>query len=105
VLDDLRLGDRHSSFLEGSIQPETVIDLSSKHGIELPDFDEPGDLYDYPDIYEFLKMYDIAAHSVRDHDDFRRVTYETLEEAAKHNVRYREMFWSPSDSRRLAAGG
>ncbi len=81
--------------LEGSIQPETVIDLSVKHGIELPDYDEPGDLYDYPDIYEFLKMYDVAAHSVRDHDDFRRVTYETLQEAADHSVRYREMFWSP----------
>jgi adenosine deaminase len=81
--------------LEGSIQAQTVVDLSNKHGIALPDFDEPEELYDYPDIYEFLKMYDIAAHSVRDHDDFRRVTYETLQEAASHSVRYREMFWSP----------
>jgi adenosine deaminase len=81
--------------LEGSIQARTVIDLSAKHGITLPPYEEPEDLYDYPDIYEFLKMYDIAAHSVRDHDDFRRVAYETLQEAHAHGVRYREMFWSP----------
>lgn len=81
--------------LEGSIQAETVVDLSNKHGIELPPYNQPEDLYDYPDIYEFLKMYDIAAHSVRDHEDFHRITYETLQEAHEHNVRYREMFWSP----------
>jgi adenosine deaminase len=81
--------------LEGSIQARTVVELAAKHGIELPPYEQPDDLYDYPDIYEFLKMYDVAAHAVRDADDFRRVAYETLEEAHAHGVRYREMFWSP----------
>ncbi|MGD9793137.1 MAG: adenosine deaminase [Acidimicrobiia bacterium] len=81
--------------LEGSIQAATVVDLAAKHDIALPPFSAPEDLYDYPDIYEFLKMYDIAAHAVLDRDDFRRVTYETLQQAHEHGVRYREMFWSP----------
>jgi adenosine deaminase len=81
--------------LEGSVQARTVVDLAAKHGERLPPYREPEDLYTYPDILKFLEMYDIVAHVVRDEDDFRRITYETLREASEHNVRYREMFWSP----------
>jgi adenosine deaminase len=81
--------------LEGSVQAGTVVDLAGKHGQRLPSYKEPEDLYDYPDILQFLAMYDVVAHVVRDQDDFRRITYETLRQASEHNVRYREMFWSP----------
>jgi adenosine deaminase len=81
--------------LEGSVQARTVVDLAAKHGVQLPPFREPADLYDYPDILKFLAMYDVVAHVVRDADDFHRITYETLQEAHAHGVRYREMFWSP----------
>jgi adenosine deaminase len=81
--------------LEGSVQARTVVELAKKHGVKLPPHKAPEDLYDYPDIIEFLKVYSLVAHVVRDVDDFRRITYETLQEASEHNVRYREMFWSP----------
>jgi adenosine deaminase len=81
--------------LEGSVQAGTVVDLARKYGQELPKYKEPEDLYDYPDILKFLAMYDVVAHVVRDQDDFRRITYETLQQASAHNVPYREMFWSP----------
>ena len=39
---------------------------------------------------------------VIDRDDFQRICYETLTEAAEHNVRYREMFFNPTTH--MAAG-
>jgi adenosine deaminase len=88
--------------LMGSVQARTVVDLAAKHGVPLPDYDQPEDLYDYPDIYKFLHMYDNSALAVIDRDDFRRLAYETLSDAASHNVRYREMFFNPTTH--MAAG-
>ncbi len=88
--------------LMGSVQAETAVELCRKHGVELPPFDEPSDLYDYSDIYEFLHMYDNTALGVLDREDFTRICYETLAEAAEHNVRYREMFFNPTTH--MAAG-
>ena len=82
--------------LIGSVQARTAVDLCNKHGIALPDYDEPEDLYDYPDIYGFLTMYDNCSRGMIDREDFERTTYETLTEAAEHNVRYREMFYNPT---------
>jgi adenosine deaminase len=59
--------------LEGSIQARAVVDLAAKHGLTLPEYHEPEDLHDCPVIYQFLRMYETAAHSVRDFDDFQRV--------------------------------
>ncbi len=81
--------------LEGSVHAETFVDLATKHGVKLPEYREPKDLYDYDNILDFLEIYDLVSHSCRDHDDFRRIAYETLQEAHEHGVRHREMFWSP----------
>ena len=40
--------------LMGSVQASTVVELGNKHGVPLPEYEEPEDLYDYPDIYKFL---------------------------------------------------
>ncbi len=47
-------------------------------------------------------MYDNSALAILDRDDFRRICYETLAEAAEHNVRYREMSFNPTTH--MAAG-
>lgn len=88
--------------LMGSIQAATVVDLAKKHGVKLPDYNEPEDLYQYPDIYKFLHMYDNSALAIQDRADFERIAYETLREAAEHNVRYREMSFNPTTH--MAAG-
>jgi adenosine deaminase len=81
--------------LEGSVQATTVADLARKHGEPLPGNRTAENLYEYPDILEFLKVYTHVAGLIRDYEDFHRVAYETLQEAHDHGVRYREMFWSP----------
>ena len=82
--------------LAGTVQPSTLVELARKNGVALPAYREPADLYDYPDIYRFLKMLDLVMASVRDREDFHRITYETLQQAAEHGVRHREMFWNPT---------
>ena len=82
--------------LAGSVQPSTLVELASKNGVALPAYREPEDLYDYPDISQFLKIFDRVIASVQDRADFHRITYETLQQAAEHGVRHREMFWNPT---------
>jgi adenosine deaminase len=82
--------------LAGSVQPSTFVELASKNGVALPAYREPKDLYDYPDFYQFITMFDLVIASVRDRADFHRITYETLQQAAEHGVRHREMFWNPT---------
>jgi len=82
--------------LAGTVQPSTLVELASKNGVALPEYREPEDLYNYPDIYQFLRMLDLVMASVRDRGDLHRITYETLQQAAEHGVRHREMFWNPT---------
>jgi adenine deaminase len=82
--------------LAGTAQPSTRVELARKNGVALPEYRQPADLYTYPDIYQFLRMLDLVRASVRDRADFHRITYETLQQAAEHGVRHREMFWNPT---------
>jgi len=81
--------------LEGAVAAETVVDLAGKHGIALPDLSDESDIYDFADLAEFLKVYDVICRSIRTPDDFHRVTYEALARCAGSNARYVEFFFSP----------
>jgi adenosine deaminase len=85
--------------LIGSIQANTLFDLATKHGLPLLPGRTPENLFDhasYEDLGEFLRVLDIAGSVIRDVDDFRRVTYESLTDGgAAHNVLYREIMLSP----------
>lgn len=83
--------------LIGSVAPQTVIDLARKHGVALGRSAEQ--LYDhhsYADLGEFLRVLDVVGSLIRDVDDFRQVTYESLTTGgADHGVLYREVHLSP----------
>ncbi len=81
--------------LEGAIKPETAVDLARKNDVALPDFESIDDLYSYEDLGAFLEVYSAIAKSIVDVDDFRRITYEMLEDAASNGARYVEFFISP----------
>lgn len=80
--------------LEGSVRATTLAELARANGIVLP-VDDPNELYSFTDLTEFLAVYSIICASFKTADDFRRITYEALEDGAASGVRYREMFWSP----------
>ena len=81
--------------LEGAVRASTFAELAAKNGVELPPKENPEDLYKFETIDDFFVIYRLVCNSLKDADDFRRVTYETLEDGAADGLRYREMFWSP----------
>jgi len=80
--------------LEGSARPSTIADLAKANGVTLPT-DDPVELFEFTDLDQFLAIYGVICASLVTADDFRRLTYEALEDAVAANVRYREMFFSP----------
>jgi len=80
--------------VEGAARASTIADLAKRHGVRLP-VDDPAELFQFTSLNQFLSIYDIICASLRTADDFRRITYEALEDAAAAGVRYREMFFSP----------
>jgi adenosine deaminase len=80
--------------LEGSIRASTIGELAKLHDVALPTQD-PADLYAFRDLNHFLDIYGVVCAVLQTVDDFRRVTYEVLQDAAAAGVRYREMFFTP----------
>jgi len=80
--------------LEGSARAATIAELAIANGVELP-VSDPAELFRFTDLNQFLSIYHIVCRSLVRVDDFRRITYEALEDGANAGVRYREMFFSP----------
>ncbi|HEY3672711.1 MAG TPA: adenosine deaminase [Acidimicrobiia bacterium] len=80
--------------LEGAARPSTIADLARANGVTLPT-EDPVELFEFTDLDQFLAVYGVICASLVTADDFRRLTYEALEDAVASNVRYREMFFSP----------
>jgi adenosine deaminase len=81
--------------LEGAIRADTAVALARKNGVSLPTVAKPQDLYTFTDLPSFLVVYDAIAQSIRTAEDFRRITYEMLENCAASGARRVEFFASP----------
>ncbi|MDG2428278.1 MAG: adenosine deaminase [Acidimicrobiales bacterium] len=81
--------------LEGAVDSTTFAELAAKHRLELPPHAVASDLYEYDSLADFLDVYSLVSHSIRDRDDFQRVTYECLERCVNSGARYVELFFSP----------
>jgi len=81
--------------LEGAVSASTVLDLARKHRIDVGGGD-PASLFAFDDLASFLRMYALVCDSVRDADDFFRITYEALARVAESGGHYVEMFFSPA---------
>lgn len=94
--------------LIGSVEASTVVDLAKKHGVTIEGGRTADNLFDhasYENLDEFLRVLDVVGAVIRDVDDFRRVTYESLTAGgAAHNVLYREIFLSPPGHPGVAYG-
>ena len=81
--------------LEGAVPATTAIGLARKHGLAIGDLEDASKFFEFADLGEFLRAYDIICRSIVDADDFHRVTYETLARCAASGARYVEFFFSP----------
>jgi adenosine deaminase len=91
--------------LDGSLRPETMIDLARKAKISLPTTDpEPLRRFmlvdDAANLEDFLLRFEITIPLLQTPDAVERVAYEMVEDAARDNLRYLEVRYCPHLSRR-----
>ncbi len=87
--------------VEGTVRPDTVVELARAAGRPLPVAD-PRELYRYDSLDSFLAVFWLVQEVIVTQGDWARVAYESLIDASAHGLRYREMFFTPA--RHLAAG-
>ncbi|MDQ7024711.1 MAG: adenosine deaminase [Anaerolineae bacterium] len=88
--------------LEGSLRLDTLVDIAREHGIEMPDYDietlrpfvqmmpnEPRT------AKHFLSKFTMLRQFYRTIEIVQRITREIVEDAAKDNVRYMELRFTP----------
>lgn len=87
--------------LDGSLRPETIIDIAKEEGINIPTFDvnEIKKQVIVPlecsSLKEYLKAFIIPNLVMQSKESLRRTTFELFEDAAKENVKYMEVRFAP----------
>jgi len=96
--------------LEGSVDPQTLCQLSEKHHTPFPwasnrykplpnshrplTVDEAAALYDYTDFTGFLMAFKAVTERLRDPEDFELITYRLIEKLAAQGCLHAEVFVS-----------
>ncbi|MGG3467542.1 adenosine deaminase [Neobacillus pocheonensis] len=87
--------------LDGSLRPETIIDIAKKEDIKLPSFEKEelqNDLIaplECESLDEYLEKFAIPNLVMQSKENLRRITFELFEDAAKENVKYMEVRFAP----------
>lgn len=87
--------------LDGSLRPETMIELAREYGAELPVW-EPEALRDHMhvqdarDLLDYLARFDTTLAVMQTAESLERIAYELAEDAAAENVRYMEVRYCPA---------
>jgi adenosine deaminase len=79
--------------LEGSIQPETLLELAQRHRVVLPADSIEGirEWYQFTDFDHFVEVYLSISNCVRTADDIELIARQFLEAQAEQNIRYSEV--------------
>ena len=100
IIEKLPKTDLHVH-LDGSLRLSTILDLAEKGRIELPARDEDGlrkamNLgMNCGSLVEYLKAFDVTLRVLQTAESLTRAAYELAEDAARENVRYMEVRYSP----------
>ena len=91
--------------LDGSLRPETMVELARKAKVALPSYEaEPLRRFmlvdDAADLQDYLDRFDLTIPLLQTPEAVERVAYEMVEDAARDNVRYLEVRYCPHLSRR-----
>jgi len=99
-LENLPKADLHCH-LDGSLRIKTIIELAKEYKVKLPTYDEEGLAklvqvgQTCSSLEEYLKAFDITLAVLQEKDALIRTAYELAEDAAKENVKYMEVRYSP----------
>jgi aminodeoxyfutalosine deaminase len=89
IVDALPKAELHLH-LEGTIRPETAIELARRHGVTLTR-EEVLKRYSYSDFAGFIDTFKWVTSFLREPDDYRLVTRRMCEELIRQNVVYAEV--------------
>ncbi|WP_044338771.1 adenosine deaminase [Rossellomorea aquimaris] len=87
--------------LDGSVRPETIIDIAKREGIPIPSFDieemkeELIAPLDCKSLDEYLEKFSIPNAVMQSKENLKRITFELYEDAAEENVKYMEVRFAP----------
>ena len=86
--------------LDGSVRPETLLELGREYGVAMPAPDAESLrrfmlVEDARNLEEYLERFEITLSVLQTAEALERVTYELLEDAAHDGVRYMEIRYSP----------
>ncbi len=89
--------------LDGSVRLETILELADEQGVELPnDASTPEGLAkavhmgeQCEDLNDYLKAFDVTLSVLQTEEALYRAAFELAEDAAKENVQYMEVRYSP----------
>jgi aminodeoxyfutalosine deaminase len=84
--------------LEGAIQPETLLTLAQRNGIELPANTIEGvrSWIAYRDFDHFIELFRAACRCLRTAEDYELAAYDLGADLARQGVRYAEVTFSAS---------
>lgn len=83
--------------IEGTLEPELMMSLATKHDIALPysTIDDVRSAYNFDNLQSFLDLYYLGASVLRDEDDFYRLMWDYLCKCKEDNVVHVEMMFDP----------
>jgi aminodeoxyfutalosine deaminase len=82
--------------LEGTVRPETLLEIARRNGYELPVDSAEGvrALYEYRDFAHFIEVFMLTSGALEHEDDFRRIVVGYAAEAGQHGAVYLEAIFS-----------
>lgn len=89
IVDSLPKAELHLH-LEGSIRPETAVELAARHGAKLKR-EEVVARYNYSDFLGFLEAFKWVTSYLREPEDYALITRRLAEELLRQNVTYAEV--------------
>lgn len=87
--------------LDGSLRPETIIDIAKEESIKIPSFNineikrQVSAPLNCKSLDEYLQRFDIPNMVMQSKKSLSRITFELFEDAAKENVKYMEVRFAP----------
>jgi len=82
----------------GALPLETFMYLAKKNDVPLPQHESSEDLYRRGGNFDrVLKTLKLVCQTLLTAEDFHLSVYDTQKHAAECGIRYREMFWNPTD--------
>jgi aminodeoxyfutalosine deaminase len=84
--------------LEGTVRPRTLLDIARRNDVALPGdtAEELQQLFTFTDLTHFIETWFLVTAALRTVVDFRQITVDYAEQAARHGAVYVEGIFAPT---------